>query len=185
MSKLLTPRESEGLLKTLQKRFENNLNRHEALDWNLISEKLKSNPEKMWSLQQMESTGGEPDVVSYDEDSDTYSFFDCAVESPKGRRSLCYDKEALIGKPQTKPQTNAIDVAFKMDIDLLSEEEYQYLQKLGDFDIKTSSWLKTPENVRKMGGGIFGDYRYNQVFIYHNSAQTHYISRGFRGVLKV
>lgn len=180
----LTQKEITGLLKILKERFESNSKRHEALDWNKVSEKLEANPTKLWSLQQMEATGGEPDVVGYDQKSDTYIFIDCSVESPKGRRSYCYDKEGHMASMR-KPQNNAVDVALEMGIDLITTVEYRQLQELGEFDTKTSSWLKTPDNVRSRGGAVFGDFRYDEVFIYHNSAQSYYISRGFRGVLKV
>ncbi|RYM34262.1 DUF4256 domain-containing protein [Brumimicrobium glaciale] len=185
MNQTITPRESDRLIKTLKERFEKNLMRHESLKWENILEKLKSYPEKLWSLHKMEETGGEPDVIDYDSQTDTYYFYDCSIESPKGRRSLCYDKEAWLSRPKAKPKNNIVDVAEEMGIDILDHIGYRRLQEFGTFDSKTSSWLKTPERIRKLGGAIFGDYRYDEVFIYHNSAISYYISRGFRGVLKL
>lgn len=182
--KELTKKEISGLFKILKERFETNLKRHESIDWSKVSEKLEANPEKLWSLYQMEATGGEPDVVGYDKKSDSYIFIDCSEESPKGRRSYCYDIKGQMASMR-KPQNNAVDVALEMGIDLITTVEYRQLQELGEFDTKTSSWLKTPDNVRSRGGAVFGDFRYDEVFIYHNSAQSYYISRGFRGVLRV
>lgn len=176
---------SHSLLETLETRFEENPQRHKDLKWSEIHQKLEANPKKMESLQKMEESGGEPDVVGFDKKSGEYLFYDCAAESPKERRSFCYDKVALDKRKENKPKNNATDAASAMGIELLTEEEYRYLQTLGNFDTKTSSWLKTPENIRKLGGAIFGDFRYGTVFIYHNGADSYYASRGFRGVLKV
>lgn len=172
-------------LEILKTRFEANMNRHENIDWNKVEEKLKANPKKIDSLIEMEKTGGEPDVVDYDLKTDEYIFFDCATESPAPRRSFCYDKEALESRKKFKPENSAVEMATIMEIDLLTEEQYRYLQTLGNFDTKTSSWLKTPNEIRKLGGAIFGDFRFNTVFIYHNGAESYYAGRGFRGVLKV
>lgn len=185
MKDKLTAEESKLLLQTLSQRFNNHIDRHPSLKWNKIEEKLKQYPEKMWSLYQMESTGGEPDVVAYDESEEVYLFYDCSAESPKERRSLCYDKAALEKRKKHKPENSAVELAQSMGIELLSEEEYKQLQQLGDFDKATSSWLKTPKEIRDLGGAIFGDFRFNHVFIYHNSAESYYSSRGFRGVLKI
>lgn len=173
------------ILQTLQNRFEKNLHRHNDLKWTEIRQKLEAHPKKLESLQKMEETGGEPDVVGFDKNSGEYIFFDCSPESPKERRSFCYDKEALDKRKENKPKNNALDIAASMGIELLTEEDYHYLQTLGDFDNKTSSWLKTPENIRKLGGAIFGDFRYGTVFIYHNGADSYYAARGFRGKLSV
>lgn len=172
-------------LNILKGRFEKNMSRHNGLDWNKIQAKLEANTEKLWSLSEMERTGGEPDVVGYDETSDEYIFYDCSTESPKGRRSLCYDREALESRKEHKPENNVIDLAAAMGIELLTEEQYRGLQKLGNFDMKTSSWLKTPSDIRKLGGAIFGDFRYGNVFVYHNGAESYYGARGFRGLLRV
>jgi hypothetical protein len=177
--------ESKAFLQTLQTRFEENMQRHKDLKWSEIQKKLEANPKKMESLQKMEESGGEPDVVGFDKKSGEYLFYDCAAESPKERRSFCYDKAALDKRKENKPQNNAMDAAAEMGIEILTEEEYRYLQTLGNFDTKTSSWLKTPENIRKLGGAIFGDFRFGTVFIYHNGADSYYASRGFRGVLRV
>ncbi|PWH84943.1 DUF4256 domain-containing protein [Brumimicrobium oceani] len=185
MSQTLTSRESDALLKTLKERFEENVNRHESLKWEDVFEKLKAQPEKLWSLHRMEETGGEPDVVDYDSTTDTYTFYDCSAESPKGRRSLCYDKQALLSNPKARPKNNIVDVAEEMGIEILDNIQYRQLQELGIFDAKSSSWLKTPDRIRSLGGAIFGDYRYDEVFIYHNSAISYYVSRGFRGLLKL
>lgn len=176
---------SQKMLSTLQKRFLEHMHRHTDLDWQKIHHKLEGNPEKLAVLQKMEETGGEPDVVDFDEKSDEYIFFDCAAESPKERRSFCYDRDALEKRKENKPKNNALDKAAEMGIEMLSEEDYRYLQTLGSFDTKTSSWLKTPDNIRKLGGAIFGDFRYGTVFIYHNGAESYYAARGFRGKLKV
>ena len=173
------------LLKTLEVRFQKNMNRHKGLDWTSVQAKLESQPEKLWSLYQMEETGGEPDVVGQDAETNEYLFYDCAPESPKGRRSLCYDREAWEFRKEHKPQDNAMDVATSMGIHILSETEYRALQELGSFDTKTSSWVKTPANVRKLGGALFCDRRYDTVFTYHNGAESYYAARGFRVVLRV
>ena len=176
---------SQEMLSTLQKRFLEHMHRHTDLDWQKIHHKLEGNPKKLAVLQKMEETGGEPDVVDFDEKSGEYIFFDCAAESPKERRSFCYDREALEKRKENKPKNNAIDAAAEIGIELLSEEDYRYLQTVGSFDTKTSSWLETPENIRKMGGAIFGDFRYGTVFIYHNGAESYYAARAFRGLLRV
>lgn len=176
---------SQEMLSTLQKRFLEHMHRHTDLDWQKIHHKLEGNPKKLAVLQKMEETGGEPDVVDFDEKSGEYIFFDCAAESPKERRSFCYDRDALEKRKENKPKNNALDKAAEMGIEILSEEDYRYLQTLGSFDTKTSSWLKTPDNIRKLGGAIFGDFRYGTVFIYHNGAESYYAARGFRGKLKV
>ncbi len=175
---------SRELLNTLKSRFEKNMNRHGGLKWAPIEARLKTNPLKLWSVNEMEQTGGEPDVVATNKTGE-YLFCDCSIESPKGRRSLCYDKEAHEARKTFKPKSTAVDMASAMGIELLTEEEYRSLQKLGEFDTKTSSWLKTPGNIRKLGGAIFADKRYESVFVYHNSAPSYYASRGFRGILKV
>jgi hypothetical protein len=172
-------------LNLLQTRFKKNLNRHKGLEWAQILIRLEANPKKLWSLHEMEETGGEPDVVSYDKTTDQYLFFDCAAESPKGRRSLCYDHEALLSRKEHKPSNSAIAMAAEMGIEILTTEQYQFLQGLGNFDTKTSSWILTPKNIRQLGGAIFGDYRYGTVFIYHNGAESYYASRGFRGWISV
>lgn len=181
----LSKEQSSELLKTLKTRFEKNMNRHLGLAWADVQEKLQTNPEKLWSLQEMERTGGEPDVVSQDKKTGDYIFCDCATESPKGRRNVCYDREALESRKNNKPKNSALDMAADMGIELLTAEQYQGLQTLGSFDTKTSSWLKTPPNIRKLGGAIFGDRRYDTVFVYHNGAGSYYAARGFRGLLKV
>ncbi|MFW9831733.1 MAG: DUF4256 domain-containing protein [Candidatus Thorarchaeota archaeon] len=188
MSKLkteLSPKQREELLRALKARFEKNMNRHEGLEWAKVQAKLEANTEKLWSLSEMERTGGEPDVVGHDKKTSEYIFYDCSAESPKGRRSLCYDREALEARKSNKPKNTAIDMAAAMGIELLTEEEYRELQKLGTFDMKTSSWVKTPSDIRKLGGAIFCDRRYSNVFVYHNSASSYYSARGFRGSLKV
>lgn len=181
----LSQEQREQLLETLKARFEKNMNRHQGLEWSKVQTKLEANPEKLWSLSEMERTGGEPDVVSYDEKTDEYIFFDCAAESPKGRRSVCYDREALESRKKHKPETSAMDMAAAMGIELLTEEQYRALQQLGEFDLKTSSWIQTPPDIRKRGGALFCDRRYGHVFVYHNGAESYYASRGFRGWLKV
>lgn len=181
----LSQEQREQLLETLKARFEKNMNRHQGLEWSKVQTKLEANPEKLWSLSEMERTGGEPDVVSYDEKTDEYIFFDCAAESPKGRRSVCYDREALESRKKHKPETSAMDMAAAMGIELLTEEQYRALQQLGEFDLKTSSWIQTPPDIRKRGGALFCDRRYEHVFVYHNGAESYYASRGFRGWLKV
>ena len=183
--KELSPEQREELLKTLKSRFEKNMNRHKNLEWAKVEARLKANPEKLWSLGEMERTGGEPDVVGYDKEAGEYIFYDCSAESPKGRRSLCYDREALEARKQHKPEGNAIDTASAMGIEVLTEEEFRKLQKLGDFDTKTSSWLKTPSEIRKLGGAVYGDFRYGNVFVYHNGAESYYAARGFRGSLRI
>lgn len=185
IKKKLSREESDELLETLKTRFEKNMNRHKNLEWHDVQAKLEENSEKLWPLNQMEQTGGEPDVVTYDKKAGKYIFYDCSAESPKGRRSLCYDREGLESRKAHKPDNTAIDMASDMGIELLTEEQYQELQKLGEFDTKTSSWLKTPSSVRELGGAIFGDFRFGRVFIYHNGADAYFGARGFRGVLKI
>jgi hypothetical protein len=177
--------QDEKLLKALKARFENNMNRHQGLQWDKVQAKLEANPKKLRSLSEMERTGGEPDVVGYDKKTKEYIFYDCSEESPKGRRSLCYDRQGLEERKEHKPKNNAIDMATAMGIELLTEEQYRELQTLGDFDTKTSSWVKTPPNIRKLGGALFCDRRYDNVFTYHNGAQSYYAARGFRCLLKV
>ncbi len=184
-NKELLPEQRELLLATLKVRFEKNMNRHTGLEWDQVQAKLESNPAKLWSLHEMESTGGEPDVVGYDQKTDEYKFYDCSAESPKGRRSVCYDQEALESRKQHKPENSAVGMATAMSIELLTEEQYRELQTLGDFDLKTSSWVLTPDSIRKRGGAIFCDKRYDTVFMYHNGAESYYGARGFRGSLKV
>ncbi|MGY0694576.1 DUF4256 domain-containing protein [Virgibacillus sp. FSP13] len=183
--KELLSEQREELLSALKARFEKNMNRHKGLEWDKVQAKLKANTEKLWSLNEMERTGGEPDVVGYDEKSDEYIFYDCSAESPKGRRSVCYDREALESRKKHKPENSAIDMATAMGIELLTEEQYRELQKLENFDMKTSSWVQTPANIRKLGGAIFCDRRYDTVFVYHNGAESYYAARGFRGSLRV
>jgi len=181
----ITGEQQNTLLNTLQRRFEKNSHRHTGIDWKKLQARLESKPSALWSLYQMEGNGGEPDLVAYDKKSDRYIFFDCSAESPKGRRSLCYDQEALNSRKEFKPANSVLNMAAGMGIEILSEEDYQYLQTLGRFDTKTSSWLETPAPIRKLGGAIFGDCRYNHVFIYHNGAESYYAARGFRGKLIV
>lgn len=181
----LSPQETQELLKTLQTRFEKNMNRHKGLEWAKVQAKLEASPDKLWSLNEMEDTGGEPDVVGYIPPTDEYVFCDCSAESPKGRRSLCYDQDALESRKQHKPKDSAVNMAANMGIELLNEEQYQGLQQLGTFDAKTSSWVKTPTDVRELGGAIFCDYRFGRVFTYHNGAESYYAARGFRGSLRV
>ncbi|WP_458415265.1 DUF4256 domain-containing protein [Schinkia sp. CFF1] len=181
----LSLEQREELLRVLKDRFEKNMNRHEGLEWTKVQAKLEANTGKLWSLGEMESTGGEPDVIGHDQMTDEYIFYDCSAESPKGRRSVCYDREALESRKQHKPENTAIDMAADMGIELLTEEQYRELQKLGNFDTKTSSWVKTPANIRKLGGAIFCDRRYDTVFVYHNGAESYYAARGFRGSLRV
>jgi hypothetical protein len=175
----------EELLGALKARFEKNMKRHKGLEWTEVQAKLEANTEKLWALNEMERTGGEPDVVGYDKKTDEYIFYDCSAESPKGRRSICYDREGLESRIEHKPENNAIDMAATMGIELLTEEQYRELQKLGNFDTKTSSWVRTPPDIRKLGGALFADRRYNTVFVYHNSAPSYYAARGFRGSLRV
>lgn len=182
--KKITTEQSQELLKVLKTRFEKNMNRHKDLDWNTIQSKLEANPDKLWSLNEMEETEGEPDVVAYDKKTNEYIFFDCSPESPK-RRSLCYDYQAWESRKANKPENNAIDKASEIGIELLTEDEYRQLQELGKFDLKTSSWVKTPSDIRERGGAIFCDRRYNRVFMYHNGADSYYAARGFRGSLRV
>jgi hypothetical protein len=181
----LSPDQQDALLKVLQIRFEKNMQRHADLDWNKIQSKLEANPEKLWSLDEMERTEGEPDVIGFDKNTNEYLFVDCSAESPKGRRSVCYDHEALEKRKEHKPQNSAINMAEEMGIEILNEEQYRQLQQLGKFDAKTSSWIKTPSEIRKLGGAVFCDFRYNTVFLYHNGADSYYAARGFRGILKL
>lgn len=173
------------LIKVLKTRFEKNMPRHKGLDWAKVQAKLEANADKLWSLDEMEVSGGEPDVIGYDEKTGEYLFCDCAPESPKGRRSLCYDRDAWESRKEFKPENNVVDVAAEMGIELLSEDQYRALQELGKFDLKTSSWVKTPAEIRKHGGAIFCDRRYEHVFMYHNGAESYYAARGFRGLLRV
>jgi len=181
----LSPKQREDLLKALKARFEKNMDRHQGLEWAQVQSKLEAHAEKLWSLSEMERTGGEPDVVGHDKKTGEYIFYDCSAESPKDRRSLCYDREALESRKENKPANNAMDVAAAMGIELLSEEQYRALQKLGTFDTKTSSWVQTPSAIRKLGGALFCDRRYDTVFVYHNGAESYYAARGFRGSLRV
>ncbi len=183
--KELSPELREELLRTLKARFVKNMNRHKDLEWDKVQARLEANSDNLWSLNEMEITGGEPDSVGYDKKTDKYLFYDCSPESPKGRRSICYDREALESRKENKPENSAIDMAEAMGIEILNEEEYRELQKLGRFDVKTSSWVKTPDSIRKLGGAVFCDCRYDTVFLYHNGAESYYSSRGFRGSLKV
>ncbi|NEM97718.1 DUF4256 domain-containing protein [Pontibacter burrus] len=173
------------LLGVLKLRFEKNMKRHQGLEWSEVQARLEANPSKLWSLNEMERTGGEPDVIGLDQTTGEYLFSDCAAESPKGRRSVCYDREALDARKEHKPENSALDMAAAMGIELLSEEQYRELQQLGNFDMKTSSWIKTPADIRKLGGALFADFRYGHVFVYHNGAQSYYAARAFRGLLKV
>src|SRR6195256_3441829 len=181
----LAPKQRQELLRVLKNRFEKNMNRHKGLEWTKVQAKMEAHPEKLWSLNEMERTGGEPDIVGFDKKAGEYIFYDCSAESPKGRRSLCYDRQALDERKEHKPKNNAIDMAAAMGIELLTEEQYRELQKLGNFDTKTSSWVKTPSDIRKLGGALFCDRRYDHVFVYHNGAQSYYAARGFRGLLRV
>jgi len=183
--KKLTAGQSEELLKTLRARFEQNKNRHKGLEWTSVQAKLETSTQKLWSLYAMEETGGEPDVVAFDKKTGEYTFYDCAIESPKGRRSLCYDHEALEKRKEHKPMDSAVNMAAEMGIEILSEEQYRELQKLGNFDPKTSSWLQTPSDIRKLGGAISGEFRFGRLFIYANGAESYFGARGFRGALKV
>ncbi len=181
----LIPPQSEELLNVLKLRFEKHKERHKGISWAEVVTKLQANPDKLWVLNQMEATGGEPDVIGIEEVSSEFIFVDCAVESPKGRRSLCYDREALNSRKEYKPANSAVDMAAEISVELLNEEQYRHLQTLGKFDLKTSSWIKTPGNIRKLGGAIFCDRRYDTVFTYHNGAESYYAARGFRGIIKV
>jgi hypothetical protein len=181
----LSAEQHEELISVLKGHFEKNMNRHKSFEWAKIQAKLEANMEKLWSLYEMERTGGEPDVVGYDQNTGEYIFYDCSAESPKGRRSVCYDREGQQSRKEHKPVDNAMDMAAAMGIELLTEDEYRELQKLGDFDTKSSSWVKTPAQIRKLGGALFCDRRYNQVFVYHNGAESYYAARGFRGSLRV
>jgi hypothetical protein len=183
--KKLSSDQREELLKALKARFEKHKNRHKGLEWAKVQAKLEANPEKLWSLHEMEGTGGEPDVVGLDKKTGEYIFYDCSAESPKDRRSVCYDREALEARKEHKPKDSATNMASAMGIELLTEEEYRELQKLGNFDTKTSSWVKTPADIRKLGGALFCDRRYNTIFVYHNGAESYYAARGFRGALRV
>lgn len=181
----MSPEQREELLRALKTRFEKNMNRHSSIEWAKVQAKLQSNTAKLWSLHEMERTGGEPDVVGYDKKTGEYVFYDCSAESPKGRRSVCYDREALESRKEHKPEDSAMDMAAAMSIELLTEEEYRELQKLGNFDTKTSSWVQTPPDIRKLGGALFCDRRYGKVFVYHNGAESYYAARAFRGSLRV
>ena len=181
----LSKKQREELLRALKARFEKNMSRHQGLAWAEVQAKLEADTEKLWSLNEMERTGGEPDVVGHDKKTGEHIFYDCSAESPKGRRSLCYDREALDSRKENKPKDNAIGMAAAMGIELLTEEQYRELQKLGNFDTKTSSWVKTPSGIRKLGGALFCDRRFDTVFVYHNGAESYYAARGFRGLLRV
>ena len=183
--KQLSPKQREELLAALKARFEKNLNRHKGLDWAKVQSRLEANAEKLWSLNEMERTGGEPDVVGQDKKTGEYIFFDCSAQSPKGRTSLCYDREALDSRKEFKPKNSAMDLAAAMGVEILTEEQYLELQKLGEFDTKSSSWIATPADIRKLGGALFGDRRYGRVFVFHNGAESYYSGRGFRGWLRV
>lgn len=183
--KELSPKQSEGLLKALKARFEKHANRHEGLRWTSVQAKLEKQPEKLWSLHQMEETGGEPDVVGYQKKSDEYTFVDCSPESPSGRRSVCYDRAAWESRKEHRPEDTAMDMASAMGMEIITEEQYRELQQLGSFDTKTSSWIQTPTDIRKLDGALFADRRYNHVFVYHNGASSYYAARGFRGLLQV
>lgn len=184
-SKSLTSKESDEILSTLKERFDKNMTRHKGLEWAKVEAKLKSTPEKLYSLNEMEETGGAPDVVAFDKRTGEFIFYDCSAETPKERRSLCFDREALDSRKEHKPDGNAVDMAKAMGIELLNEEQYRELQELGEFDLKTSSWIQTPEKIRKLGGALFMDRRYDHVFVYHNGASSYYAVRGFRGCLRV
>ncbi|MGN2486107.1 DUF4256 domain-containing protein [Acinetobacter calcoaceticus] len=185
IKKQLAPKQIEILIELLKNRFEKNSHRHREIEWPGVQTKLIKSPDKLWSLQEMENTGGEPDVVAYDQQSNEYLFMDCSPETPKGRRSLCYDREALESRKDHPPKNSAIDIAIEMGVELLTEEQYHQLQKLGEFDLKTSSWLATPDEIRQLDGAIFADRRYGRVFVYHNGAQSYYAVRGFRCCLRV
>lgn len=181
--KELLPKKQEELLGILKVRFDKNKKWHKDIEWNKVLAKLEANPDKLWSLNEMETTGGEPDVISFNKKTGEYLYCDCSIESPKDRRSLCYDREALNSRKENKPKNSAIDIATEMGIEILTEEEYRMLQTLGEFDLKTSSWIKTPSEIRKLGGALFCDRRYNSVFVYHNGAESYYAARGFRGAI--
>lgn len=181
----LSTEQGKEIIRILKDRFEKNMRRHKDLEWDKIQEKIENNSKKLWSLNEMEITGGEPDVVDYDKKTDEYIFYDCSLESPIGRRNVCYDNEALESRKKNKPENSAIGMAVDMGIEILTEEQYKELQKLGNFDLKTSSWIKTPDKIRKLGGAIFCDRRYDTVFLYHNGAESYYSVRGFRGSLRV
>lgn len=183
--KELSAEQSKELLQTLKSRFEQNMNRHKNIEWAKVVAKLEVSPEKLWSLDDMETTGGEPDVVGYDQNTGEYIFYDCSAESPKGRRSICYDPEALESRKEHKPANSAIGMAAEMGIEILTEEQYRELQQFGKFDTKTSSWIKTPADIRKLGGAVFCDFRYGSIFLYHNGAESYYAARAFRGSLRV
>lgn len=183
--KELSSKDQLTLLNTVKERFEKNMNLHKGIDWAKVQARLEAAPQKLWSLNEMESTGGEPDVVGYDKKSGEFIFYDCSAESPKGRRSICFDHEALESRKENKPKDSALNMAADMGVEILSEEQYRELQKLGEFDLKTSSWVQTPANIRKLGGALFCDRRYNHVFLYHNGAESYYAARGFRGSLRV
>jgi len=185
MKKELSPKQLGELVKTLKARFEKNMNRHKRLEWVKVEARLETGPQKLWSLNAMEETGGEPDVVGHDKKTDEYIFYDCSPESPKGRRSICYDHDALEARKEHKPEDSAINLAMEMGIEILSEEQYRELQQLGHFDLRTSSWVKTPSSIRNLGGAVFCDRRYDTVFLYHNGADSYYAARGFRGSLRV
>jgi hypothetical protein len=184
-NRTLSKKQAEETLKALQTRFEKNMNRHQGLEWAKVQAKLEASPGKLWSLSEMEKTGGEPDVVGHDKKTGEYIFYDCAAETPKARRSICYDGEALASRKEHKPADSAVDMATNMGVELLTEEQYRELQQMGNFDTKTSSWVKTPAKVRKLGGALFCDRRFDTVFVYHNGAESYYAGRGFRGVLRV
>lgn len=183
--KKLSADQSKELLKVLQNRFEKNMKRHKGIDWTKVQAKLEKSPDKLWSLEEMEITGGEPDVIGFDKKTNEFIFCDCSEETPKGRRSMCYDRAALNSRKEHKPKNSAIDLADEIGIEILNEEQYRELQKLGEFDLKTSSWIQTPAEIRKLGGALFCDRRFNTVFVYHNGAESYYAVRGFRGILKV
>ena len=185
MPNQLSPSQTQSLLSVLQQRFENNMNRHKGIKWDDVQARLEAGPEKLYTLDAMEETGGEPDVVGFDKKTGEYIIFDCAPESPKGRRSVCYDRQALDSRKEHKPKDSAVGMAQAMGVELLTEDQYRELQQLGEFDAKTSSWVATPENIRKKGGALFGDFRYGTVFFYHNGAESYYAARGFRGSLRV
>jgi hypothetical protein len=184
-NKEFSPEQCNDLLKTLEARFEENMSRHQGLEWLAVQARLETNPDKLWSLHEMERTGGEPDVVGFDQSTGEYLFYDCSAESPEGRRSVCYDQQALEARKANKPQDSAMHMAATMGIELLSEDEYRALQKLGEFDLKTSSWIKTPAEIRVLGGALFCDRRFDHVFVYHNGAESYYGARGFRGSLRI